>query len=298
MRLFAVGVAVCLAASGLPAQQQLQVFLSLADGTGASPSKVEPADIRIIEGGVDLKVLKIDPLSTWPTKVQILLDNGIGLGSANLLHMRNGLKGLIEAIPEGVDVSIFTTAPQPRTLVKATTDKAAMMKGVDLLAPDGGAGRFVESLNEALQRTERDKTDHFPMIVTIGSSAGDRNVMERDIERIQKRLQDKPATVHVVIMSAPQNSASAGAGAMQGEVGMMAAKMTGGRFESIAAPSRIATLMPEIGVQVAASYKKQSNQFRITAERANASAPVTGISAGTRGAGLKVVGVSFDGRHP
>lgn len=293
MRLFAAGVAVCLGTSGFLAQQQLQVFVSLADQTGASPSSVDPADIRISEGGVDLKVLKVDQLSSWPTKVQILLDNGVGLGSGNLIHMRNGLKGMIEAIPEGVEVSIFTTAPQPRTLVKATTERANLLKGVDLLAPDSGAGRFVESLSEALQRTERDKTDHFPTIVTIGSSTGDRQVMERDIERIQKRLQDKPATVHVVIMTSTQNP-----GAIQGEVGMMASKMSGGRFESIAAQSRIATLMPELGAQIAASHKKQSNQFRITVERVNASAPVTGASAGARKAGLTVVGVSFDGRHP
>ncbi len=291
--IIAVGVALCLAIAGLQAQQQIQVFVAVDTGGGPPPA-VAPTDLRLTEGGLDLKVTKVEPVTGWPTKLQILLDNGVGLGGENLIHMRNGLRGLLEALPDGIDVTIVTTAPQPRMLVRATSDKAAMLKGIDLLAPDSGGGRFVESLNEALQRTERDKSNHFPMIVMVGSSAGDNNVMERDIERIQQRIVAKPSTIHVVILSSPQRSASGGA--VQGEVGIGVAKMTGGRFESIAAPSRLATLMPELGQQVAASHQKQSSQFRITADRPNPSAPLAGISVGATA--LKVTGVSFDGRHP
>jgi hypothetical protein len=289
----AVGVAVCLATAGFQAQQQVQVFVAVDSG-GAAPAAITPADLRLTEGGLDMKVTKVEPVTGWPSKLQILLDNGVGLGGENLIHMRNGLRGMLEVLPAGVEVAIVTTAPQPRMLVRSTSDKAAILKGVELLSPDGGAGRFVESLNEALQRTERDKADHFPMIVAVGSSAGDRNVMDRDIERIQQRLVARPATIHVVILSSPQRSASQGA--VQGEVGMGVAKMTGGRFESIAAPSRLATLMPELGQMVAASHQKQSSQYRITADRPNPSAPLGGVSVSANA--VKVTGVSFDGRHP
>jgi hypothetical protein len=289
----AVGVVLCLAAAGVQAQQQIQVFVAV-DSPGGPPPAVGPTDLRVTEGGLDLKITKVEPVTGWPTKLQILLDNGIGLGGENLIHLRNGLRGLLEALPAGVEVSVVTTAPQPCMLVRPTSDKAAMLKGIDLLAPDSGSGRFVDSLSEALQRTERDKTNHFPMIVMVGSSAGDNNVMERDIERIQQRIIAKPSTIHVVILSSPQRNASGGA--VQSEVGIGVTKMTGGRFESIAAPSRLATLMPELGQQVAASHQKQSSQFRITADRPNPSAPIAGVSVAA--SALKVTGVSFDGRHP
>jgi hypothetical protein len=297
-RLLALGaLAVLAAAPGLHAQQQqqLQVFASIVDANGVAPKVLDPADVRVLENQVELKVLKVESVTEWPTKLQVLLDNGVGLGSENLIHLRNGLRGLLEAIPEGVEVSVYTTAPNPRPLVRPTTDKAAMLKGVDLLAPDSGAGRFIESLNEATQRIERDKTSHFPMIISVGSSAGDRNVLDRDVERVFQRVQTKPMTVHVAMVSAPQRAASGGGN--QIEVGIQVSKATGGRYESIAAPVRLATLMPEMGAQVAASSKKQGTQFRITAERANASAPLAGVSLGTR-SGLKVAGLSFDGRHP
>jgi hypothetical protein len=295
VKILAVGVAVCLASTISQAQQQLQVFGSIVDGTGAAPAALEPGDVRVIEGGVELKTVKVEAVTGWPTKLQLLIDNGIGLGSENLSHVRNGLKGLIEALPAGVELAVYTTAPQPRSLVRPTTDKAAMLKGVDLLVTDSGAGRFIESLNEALQRIERDKTNYFPVIVTVGTAAGDRNVMDRDVERIQKRILDKPTTVHVAILSLTGRSASQGA--IQGEIGIWATQTTRGRFETIAAPVRLATLMPEFGAQVAASHQKQATQFRVTVERPNPAAPVGGVSMGTR-AGLKVVGLSFDGLHP
>ena len=104
--------------------------------------------------------------------MQILLDNGIGLGGQNVQHLKNGVKGLLEALPENLEVTLVTTAPQPRFLAAPTTDRAAVQKGLDLLAPDGGAGRFVESLNEATQRIEKDKTDYFPVIISVAHHVG------------------------------------------------------------------------------------------------------------------------------
>ena len=74
-----------------------------------------------------------------------------------------------------------------------------MQKGLDLLAPDGGAGRFVESLNEATQRIERDKTDYFPVIISVATTSGDRDVKDSDVERMMQRLETRPTTVHVIL---------------------------------------------------------------------------------------------------
>jgi hypothetical protein len=163
------------------------------------------------------------------------------------------------------------------------------------LAPDSGAGRFVESMNEATQRIEKDKTDHFPVIIMSGTSSGDANVLDRDVKRIFERIQKKPTTVHVVLLN---STGSSSGGANQTQVGLAVTEATRGRYESIAAPTRLATLLPEIGKQVAASHEKQSHQFRITAERpSGAKGDVGQVGAGARG-GLQVRGLSMDGRLP
>jgi hypothetical protein len=281
---------VCVFPSGASAQRQLQLYATILDGNGAPAATVTPADVRVQENGTELKILKVEPIE-WTTKVQILLDNGTGIGANNLSQLRNGLRGLLEALPPGLEVTLVTTAPQPRFLVRATTDRQAQLSGIDRLAPDSTVGRFVESLGEALQRFERDKTDFFGVIVSLGSTAGDNRVLDRDINQIFERAQKKPTTVHVVMVSTSPG-ASASGGAVQTEVGMQVAKITNGRYESIAAVSRIGTLLPEIGAQIAKATQGANKQFRITAERAggNSNEP-SKISMGARN-GLSVTSVT------
>ena len=258
--LFSIGIF----GAGTSAQRQIQLYATIVDSSGAPASTVNPEDVRVSENGVEAKVLKVEPVE-WTTKVQILVDNGAGLGAGNLNLLRSGVRGLIEALPPGVEATLVTTSPQPRFLVRATTDRQALLAGIDKLAPDTNAGRFVESLGEALQRFERDKTDFFGVIVSLGTTMGDNRVLDRDVNQIFERVQKKPTIVHVVMVSSGSQSASGGV--VQQDIGMQVAKMTNGRYEGINAPSRVATLLPEIGAQIAKGNQGGGKQFRITAER-------------------------------
>ena len=293
--LMVVALALCVAGGDVRAQQQVQLFASVADVTGKPVATLEPSDLKVMEGGVEAKIVKVEPVN-WPVKVQLLLDNGIGLGGQNIQSLKDGVKGLIEALPDNLEVTIVTTAPQPRTLVRPTTDKAKMIEGLSLLAPDSGAGRFVESMNEATQRIEKDKTDHFPIIISSATSSGDANVLERDVKKIFERIQKKPTTVHVILLNSTTGSATGGAN--QTQIGLSVTQATRGRFENIAVPTRLATLLPEIGKKVAESVEKQSHQFRLTLERpAGKSGEVGQLSAGAR-SGLTLKGLSMDGQLP
>jgi hypothetical protein len=275
------------------AQQQFQILASVVDANGAVVSTLASDDVRVLENGAQGKVVKVEPIDRKPT-LQILVDNGVGLGGENLIHLRNGLRGLIEALPEGLEVTLVSTAPQPRFVVRATTDRQALLQGVDRVTPDSGAGRFVESLNEATQRIEREKSATAPVIISAATTSGDTNVMERDIERLMKRLQEYPTTVHVVVFSGGVGRSASGGG-NQTEVGLAVTKFTAGRYENINAGSRLATLLPELGAEVAKGAAQQSRQFRLTVERPEgAKGQLGSISMGTR-SDLKVVKVQLDG---
>jgi len=297
MRLTFVSVVAALLGwmASVQAQQEFTFFASIVDVTGAPVASLEPADLRVSENGADATVLKVEPVH-WPTKLQILVDNGSGLGASEIIHLRNGLRGLIEALPPGVEVTLVTTAPQPRFLVRGTVDREALMKGLGLLVPDGGTGRFVDSLNEATQRIERDKGDFFPVIIAMATNSGDNTVLDRDVERIMRRLEQRPTIVHVVLYAGA--SRSLGGGANQTQMGIAVTEFTKGRFENINSATRIASLLPELGEQVAQSDERQSHQLRITAQRpAGASGPLTRIAVGVAG-GYAVNNLSFGGRIP
>ena len=258
-------VVLCFTASGLLAQRQLSLLATITDPSGAEVTTIDPKDVRVTENGQAANVLKVEAVERVP-KVQLLIDNGIGVPQESIGDLRTGVRGLLEALPPDIEVTVVTTAPQPRFLMKPTTDRKAVLDTVNRLAPDTGAGRFVESLFEATQRIERDKQpDASYTIVAVGTSSGDSNVRERDIQQIQERLQKFRPVVHVVILNLIGRSA--GGGAVQGEVGQAVAQMTDGRYENIAVANRLATLLPEIGGQLAKTLGKGSRQFRFTVER-------------------------------
>jgi hypothetical protein len=248
------------------AQQSFVFFASIADSAGAPVASLSADDLKIVENGVEGKVVKVEPID-WPIRLQMLVDNGTGMGEA-LVQLRNGLKGLVMAMPDGIEMSLITTAPQPRNVVRPTTDRQAIMQGIDRITPDSGAARFVEALQEAAARVEKDKGNYFPVVVILGSTTADGSqVLDRDVQRMRQRFSDRAATVHVVMVNPGTRSESSFSGANQTNIGIAVAKDTGGRYEAIAASTRIATLLPEIGEQVAKSHARQSRQFRITFQR-------------------------------
>jgi hypothetical protein len=288
------------AATPLAAQRQFQFFAHFADAAGQPIAGVTEGDISVQEDGAPGTVLRLEPIA-WPVKVALLIDNGIGSGD-RLTQTRQGVKGLIAALPAGVEVSLLTTAPQPRFLVRPTTDKGALLNGVDLLTPDSGAGRFVEGLIEASarfdkERADREKGNFFPVIVAVGSlTAEGSSIRDRDVERLFQQLGARAMTVHAVMVGPSSQGSTNVSNAIQ--IGITAAKQTGGRYEPIAATTRLATLLPEIGTQVAEADERQRHQYRVTFERpAGKSGPQVG-GIGLSGVRTMVVKLTLDGHMP
>ena len=242
------------------AQRQFQFFAHFTDAAGKPVAGVTQTDISVTEDKAEGKVLNLEPIA-WPVRVALLIDNGTG-SADRLNHTREGVRGLIQALPDGIEASLQTTAPQPRFLVRPTTDRKALLAGVDLITPDSSAGRFVEGLIEAVARFDKERADKekgtfFPVVVIVGSlTAEGSSIRDRDVERLFQQLATRAVTVHAVMVGPSTQSGTTNvANAIQ--IGINAVKQTGGRYESIAATTRLATLLPEIGDQIALSDQRQ-----------------------------------------
>ena len=255
-------VTMSLSAAALGAQAQFSLLAAVVDPlTGKPVETLTPADVRVTEDGVTAQVLRIEPV-VRSVKVQVLIDNGIGMGR-NIVELRNGVRRLLEGLPPDIDTTLVTTSPQPRFLVRATRNRDELLKGVERLAPDSGAGRFTESLAEAAERANKDK-NAFTVIITAGSTSGDGQVLESDLQRALDQIGGKPMIVHVLLYAGER---SASGGVVQVDLGERAAQMTGGRYEFINNMSRYSTLLPELGAEVAKQLTGNTRQFRITVQR-------------------------------
>ena len=264
LRFFTAAVALCLAGGDLLAQRQVQLRATVVNPNGEPVNTIDPKDVRVTENDMPATTVKAEGFN-HVSKVQVLIDNGLGMPKESIGDLRKGLSGLLEAIPAKVETTVVTTAPQPRFIERGTADRSRLMKAVELVAPDSGAGRFVESLEEATARIAKDR-DSFHSIVTVGTAAGDLDVREADIKRIMDRAAEGRFRVFAVLLVGPLGTTASG-GDVQERMGALAAGNTGGRFEKINIASRLATLLPEIGAEIAKSAGPSSRQFRFTVNR-------------------------------
>ena len=125
---------------------QLQVFISAIDASGAPVTDLKPEEIAFTENGAPGKVVSLDR-HQLPIKLTIAIDNGRESTTA-LAALRAGLTGLVEALPADVEVTLITMS-QPQTVVRPTTDRAQITQGISRFAPDSRAvPKFSETLVE------------------------------------------------------------------------------------------------------------------------------------------------------
>lgn len=283
----------------LHAQQPYQVFISVLDAGFDPVTDLEAKDVSVQLDGLDCASPQLEAIK-WPMKLTVLVDNGPSY-TDSLAQLRTGLRAFFNEAPEGVETSLISIAPQPRWIVRPTTDRQKLLAGVDLLAPDSGAARFVDAIAEAADRISKDKSQHFPvvMMVTTAGVEGS-SPRESQIEKLVKQIAERAATVHIVMLTPSGLQATRSVtGAIQVQVGLMLKEVTGGRYEAIAASTRLATLLPEYARQIADSNRRQSHQYRISCQRPASlgSKEPKSITATTTRLGVNAV-LTLDGHIP
>jgi hypothetical protein len=242
-----------------------------ADGTPVAD--LGPDDVVMSEDGVRQKVAKAEPVAI-PIKLTIAVDNGLESSDA-IAHYRTGLKGLVEALPPDVEVTLITTSPQPRTVVKPTTDRVQILRGINGFAPESSRPRFSDAVVEFSQRLQKEAKDkkiapYLPVLVMVSTIAIEtRSYEPDDIEKAVKYLITRRAKVNAVLAST-----RAGTVALpdtdvtqQASVALPTTKATGGRYEMLAIANKLDTLLPEWGRDLATLHAQQIAQFRVTVER-------------------------------
>lgn len=287
-----------MAVAGLAAPvwaQTRQVWARVADATGEPIKGLSAGQFTVIEDGVRYPVIKAEPME-WPTRLTVMIDNG-GKAGDYLLNLRNGVRDLFAEVAGTVETSLLTLAPQPRWVVRPTMSSAELGKGIGLITPDGGSGKFFEGLREAADRAVKDKASFFPVFVVVASTLANVDPpSESRYAQMQKDLYARAATVHFVLIELRTESRGEVAGFYQSRVGHQVTGMTGGRFETISAATRLDTLLPEIGRRVAQSAEKQRYQYRLTYEPRGAKLPNTiGVAVELAGASIDA---SADGHLP
>jgi hypothetical protein len=259
------------------APRTFQFAVSASDASGAPVTDLKPEDVVMTENGVRQQVVKVEPLSV-PIKLTLAIDNGLDSTDA-LVHYRAGLTGLVEALPPDVEITLITIAPQPRAVVRPTTDRAQVLRAINGFAPEQAAPRFTDALVEFSQRLQREVKDkkvplYVPVMVMLSTTSVQQTSYEPpEVTKAVNFLVSRRARLNMIVMSTRTGQATSPEtlnASVQAIIGIPVVKATNGRYESLAVSSRLATLLPEWGKDLAALHQRQSNQVRVTVERAQA----------------------------
>ena len=253
---------------------QLQVFISAVDAAGAPVTDLKPEEIAMTENGAPGKVVSLER-HNLPIKLTITVDNGRDSVTA-LAAFRTGLTGLVEALPPDVEVTLITTAPQPSMVVRPTTDRAQILRGISRFGvePDESA-RFTDALVEYAERLDKDfkdqKLNYAPLLVMVSTSAPESSSIQRDtIEKALKTLLTRGARVSLAMTTTRPTNADAVDALKNGRQVLIATpivKASGGKFETLVAFNGVSTLLPEWVKAIARSHSMQTTQFRAIIER-------------------------------
>lgn len=258
------------------AQGPITLFVSATDASGATVSDIKPEEFSYKEAGQEGKVLSMDKFSL-PMKVTIGIDNSPDSAQA-LSSYRQGLTDMVNALPTDIEVTLITMAPQPRMAVKPTTNREEILRGITRFGPDTNQARFTDTLVEFAQRIDKELKDskdkrlsYSPVLVMVSTTAAEVSSYQRDsIEKAMATIANNGARVMVAMTTTKSGDGQAAEDMNSGRQALIAiplVKATRGRYEALAQFSRLATLLPEFGKNIAEAHKRQVNQVKITIER-------------------------------
>jgi len=256
------------------APQPFQFFISAVDASGAPVGDLRPEDIVMTENGVRQRVVAVERQPV-PLKLTIAVDNSADSADA-LTHYRAALTGLVEALPPDLEVTLLTTTPQPRTVLRPTTDRPQILRAIAGFAPEPGRPRFSDALVEWSRRLEREARDrrippYAPVMIMLSTTAVEQSSYQAaEITKAANFLVSRRARLNVVMMSTRTGQATSPEtidASLQAIIAIPVVKATNGRYQALAVSSRLATLLPEWGRDLAALHVRQVNQVRVTVER-------------------------------
>jgi hypothetical protein len=241
-----------------------------------TPLDLDPSQISMVFDGVPCSPVTLERISR-PAKLSLLVDNS--LDQSSFSDMREALRQFLSELPNGLQTSLVTLAPQPRWIQGPTDNGQNVLRAVDRIIPDRGFPKFLDGLAEAADRIDRDPDEAFVTIVVLTTDTPDSSGGNRagTLVRLREQLRRRSAAVHVLGMlgAGQRRPAASGplgrgtewvpeSGGPQPEVGRAITKETGGRYEQVTLTSTIRTVLPEYGRLVARRHAIQNAQYHIT----------------------------------
>jgi hypothetical protein len=157
--------------------QQLVASLRVVDKKGAPFTDLAPNEFEVKENGQSRTIVRAE-LDTRPLSVALVLDSNGALSTAFMQNVVPAAVAVLNALPQGTVVSVWSTGDRPTQVVTAQSDRAAVQAAVKRIAASG-TNTLLDTIAAASQALPSGEDRRTAVIVlTSGSDNSARGVQE------------------------------------------------------------------------------------------------------------------------
>ncbi len=261
-----------------------QIYASVLGPRDVPMTGLSAADFVVREDGVSREVLRAAP-ATDPLQIVLVVDDSQAATDA-IQPLREGLRAFVDALKGRAEIGIVTVADRATSLVPATTDTAALHKGIDRIFARSGSGAY---LLDAVLDTSRGFTRRKaarPGIVAVTMEGVEFSNLH--YQNVLDALVASGAALHVLAVGTPSSS-MADEIRNRNQVIAEGTEMTGGRRDQLLTPSALAETLPRVAAellnQYVVTYSRPESLIPPEKVKVTVSRPEATVRARTRAAG-------------
>jgi VWA domain-containing protein len=243
-------IALAAAAHTVAQSVQRSLYVSVVDKDGKPVPDLGPADFLVQEDRVTREVLTVAPAND-PMQIALLVDNS----QASDPFIRDYREALPAFINEMMDaggprneMALIALADRPTIFTQYTTDRTAMLKGVQrIFAMPGAATYLLDGLIETSRGITKRNTAR-PVIVAVTSEGPE--LSDRFYQQVLEPLKESGAACNILVIGRPINQEHDRAVVLD-----RATKDSGGRWDTILISTALTDKMKEIALDLKSQYK-------------------------------------------
>jgi hypothetical protein len=178
-----------------------RIFVSAVDDKGEPIVDLSARDFQVTENGMKREVSRVT-LGTAPMRVVLMVDSSTSI-QPMMVSFRHALNVFADALPPEHEVTFVTSGGQIRVRTQPSIDRSQLKTAIGLLAAEGGANAFLETLIESDQRFLKTAPDRWPVFVILTTDMTD-SQREPDVARYNKFMNDflaRGGNAHAVLMA-------------------------------------------------------------------------------------------------
>lgn len=224
--------------------KQLVVTLHVTDKKDVPLTDLEADELEVKENGQS-RPIQVAELDKRPLAVALVVDNNSDLSTSFMQSVVPAAVAVVNALPPGTPIDVWTTGDRPSQIVKAVSDPAAAAAALKGIAATG-INALLNTVAEASQKLPADDGHRTAVIVLTSGSLGESGGY--GFEQALKVTSMRPTFVSLEIFVQHPDSR------VENLLEYLA-KNTGGHFERVLSVTALEKRAPALVALINAQYR-------------------------------------------